>query len=347
MKALVHTAPLKLEYRDVPQPEFGDDEVLVRIKAVAICGSDVHGYTGNTGRRIPPIIMGHEAGGIVEAIGRNVQNIALGDRITFDSTVYCNQCPACRMGRVNLCTNREVLGVSTPVFHRDGAMAEYVVVPRWITYQLPDSVSFEEAALIEPASVGLHAARITPVEMNDVVAVVGAGQIGLFAMQGVRVRGAGKIVVFDVKEERLALARRLGADVTINPSSHDVAAEMQRTVGRTMGQSGADAVLEAVGTETTVTLALGLTKPGGHVTLIGNITPRIQVSLQDIVLRELTIRGSCAVAGEYRASLDLMAAGRIQAKPLISRIMPLAEGQQAFDALHRGEPGLMKIVLQP
>ena len=251
------------------------------------------------------------------------------------------------MGRVNLCTNREVLGVSTPVFHRDGAMAEYVVVPWWITYRLPDSVSFEEAALIEPASVGLHAARITPVEMNDVVAVVGAGQIGLFAMQGVRVRGAGKIVVLDVKEERLALARRLGADVTINPSSADVTAEMQRTVGRTMGQSGADAVLEAVGTETTVTLALGLTKPGGHVTLIGNITPRIQVSLQDIVLRELTIRGSCAVAGEYRASLDLMAAGRIQAKPLISRIMPLAEGQQAFDTLHRGEPGLMKIVLQP
>lgn len=343
MKALVHTAPLKLEYRDVPKPQFNNDEVLVRVKAVAICGSDMHGYTGATGRRIPPIIMGHEAAGVVEAIGRNVRDIAVGDRITFDSTVYCNQCPACRQGRVNLCAHREVLGASTPVFHRDGAMAEYVVVPWWITYRLPDTLSFEEAALIEPASVGLHAARITPVDVNDIVAIVGAGQIGLFAMQGVRVKGAGKIVVLDVKEERLALARRLGAEVTINPSSVDVAEEMRRSVGR----PEADAVLEAVGTEKTVDLALALTKQGGHVTLIGNITPRIQIGLQGIVLRELTIRGSCAVAGEYRAALDLTASGRIQAKPLISRIMPLAEGQQAFDALHRGEPGLMKVVLEP
>ncbi len=189
MKALVHTAPFKFEYLDVSEAKFSDDDVLVRVKAVAICGSDVHGYTGATGRRIPPIIMGHEAGGITEAIGRNVENVAVGDRITFDSTVYCNQCPACRQGRVNLCRSRKVLGVSTTVFHRDGAMAEYVAVPWWITFRLPDAVSFEEAALIEPASVGLHAARITPVDLNVVVAVVGAGQIGLFAMQGARVRG--------------------------------------------------------------------------------------------------------------------------------------------------------------
>jgi threonine dehydrogenase-like Zn-dependent dehydrogenase len=343
MKALVHTAPLKFEYREVPVPSFGDDEVLVRVKAVAICGSDVHGYTGTTGRRIPPIIMGHEAAGVVESTGRNVKNVTSGDRVTFDSTVYCNQCPACRQGRVNLCVNRKVLGVSTPTFHQEGAMAEYAVVPWWIIYPLPDAVSFEEAALIEPASVGLHAARLTPIDVNDVVAVVGAGQIGLFVMQGARVKGAGKIVVLDVKEERLVLSRSLGADVTINPSRSDVTGEMTRHLGR----PDADAVLEAVGTEATVTLALGLTKQGGNITLIGNITPRIQVSLQDIVLRELTIRGSCAVAGEYRAALDLLASGRIQAKPLISRVMPLSEGQEAFDALHRGEPGLIKIVLQP
>jgi L-iditol 2-dehydrogenase len=343
MRALVHTAPMKFELRDVPVPAYGEDELLVRVKAVGICGSDVHGYTGTTGRRIPPLIMGHEAGGVVEAVGRNVKNASVGDRLTFDSTVYCNQCPACRQGRVNLCANRKVLGVATPAFHRDGAMAEYVVVPWWIIYRLPEAVSFEEAALIEPCSVGLHAARITPIEVNDVVTVVGAGQIGLFAMQGARVKGAGKLVVLDVREERLALARRLGADVTINPSTADVTAEMRKTLGR----PDADVVLEAVGTETAVGLALGLTKLGGHVTLIGNVTPRIQVNLQDIVSREITIRGSCAIAGEYRASLDLMAAGRINGRPLISRVMPLGEGQQAFDALHHGEPGLVKIVLKP
>jgi 2-desacetyl-2-hydroxyethyl bacteriochlorophyllide A dehydrogenase len=343
MKALVHTAPLKFEYRDVPVPSFNDEEVLVRVRAVAVCGSDVHGYTGTTGRRIPPIIMGHEAAGVVEATGRSVEAISPGDRVTFDSTVYCNQCPACRLGRVNLCANRKVLGVSTPAFHRDGAMAEYVVVPWWIVYRLPEAVSFEEAALIEPASVGLHAARITPIDLNDVVAVVGAGQIGLFAMQGARAKGAAKLVVLDVKEERLTLARSLGADVTINPSTSDVALEMKRAMAR----PDADVVLEAVGAEATVGLSLSLTKQGGNLTLIGNITPRIQVSLQDIVLRELTIRGSCAVAGEYRAALDLLASGRIQAKPLISRVMPLSDGQEAFDSLHRGEHGLMKIVLQP
>jgi len=244
---------------------------------------------------------------------------------------------------MNLCQNRKVLGVSTPTFHRDGAMAEYVVVPWWVTYKLPEAVSFEEAALIEPASVSLHAARITPVDVNDVVAVVGVGQIGLFAIQAARVKGAGTIIALDMKDERLALARQLGADVTINPGTTDVAAEMHRVLGR----PDVDAVLEAVGTEGSVKLAMDLVKLGGHMTLIGNVTPRIQVNLQDIVSRELTLRGSCAIAGEYRACLDLMAAGRIQAKPLISMIVPLAEAPAAFDALHRGDAGLMKIVLKP
>jgi threonine dehydrogenase-like Zn-dependent dehydrogenase len=343
MKALVHTAPMVVEFREVPQPRPGEDELLVRVRACGICGSDVHGYTGSTGRRIPPIIMGHEASGLVEAVGGKVQGFAPGDRVTFNSTVYCNHCPSCRQGRVNLCQRRKILGVSTPAFRADGAMAEYVVVPWWITHRLPDAVSFEEAALIEPASVSLHAVRITPLDVNDVVAVVGAGQIGLFAVQAARVRGAGRVIALDVREERLALARRLGADVTINSGSGDVAEEMRKAIGR----PHADAVLEAVGIEATVRLAMDLTKPGGNLTLIGNVTPFVQVNLQEIVMRELTIRGSCAIAGEYPACLDLMAAGRIQAKPLISRIVPLADGQAAFDALHHGEPELMKIVLKP
>lgn len=343
MKALVHTAPLTFEFKDVPKPQPGDDEALVQVKAVGICGSDVHGYTGTTGRRIPPLIMGHEAAGIVETVGRNVKNVAAGDRITFDSTIYCNQCPACRQGRVNLCQNRKVMGVATPTFHRDGAMAEYVLVPWWIIYRLPDAVSFEEAALVEPAGVGMHAARITPIEVNDVVAVVGAGQIGLLAMQGARIKGAGTLVVLDMKEDRLAVARQLGAHVTINPTKGDVAEQMRKAVGR----PDVDVAFEAVGNEAAVKLAIDLTKLGGNVTLIGNVTPKIQVNLQDIVSHEVTIRGSCAIAGEYPACLNLMAQGRLQVKPFISRVMPLAEGKAAFDALHHGEAGLMKIVLHP
>ncbi len=343
MKALVHTEPYKFEFKDVPQPRPGDEEILVRVKAVGICGSDVHGYTGKTGRRIPPIIMGHEASGVVEAVGKTARNVAVGDRITFDSTVYCNQCAWCRQGRVNLCDNRMVLGVSIPAFRRDGCLAEYVVMPWWITYKLPDAVSFEEAALVEPAGVSMHAARITPIDVNDVVAVIGAGPIGLFAIQAAKVIGAGKVIAFDVREERLVLARQLGADITINPSTRDVAEELKRIVGR----PDVDAVLEAVGIPPAFDLAFRIVKRGGHLTLIGNVTPQLTVNWQDLIMRELNIRGSFAIAGEYRAVLDLMAQGRIQAKPLISQTRPLSEGQAAFDILHRGDPGLFKIVLHP
>lgn len=343
MRALVHTEPYKFEFTDVPQPQPGDEEVLVRVKAVGICGSDVHGYTGKTGRRIPPIIMGHEASGMVEAVGKNARSVVVGDRITFDSTVYCNQCQWCRLGRVNLCESRNVLGVSIPAFRRNGCMAEYVVMPWWITYKLPDAVSFEEAALVEPAAVSMHAARITPIDVNDVVAVVGAGPIGIFAVQAARVKGAGKVIALDVREERLQVARKLGADITINPSQGDLKAQMQRLVGR----PDVDAVLEAVGTPPAVQLGFDLVKRGGHLTLIGNVTPKVEVNLQDLIMRELTIRGSFAIAGEYRAVLDLMAQGRIQAKPLISRSLPLSEGQAAFDILHQGDPSLFKIVLHP
>lgn len=343
MKALVHTAPMQFELRDVPMPKYHDDELLIRVKACGICGSDVHGYTGRTGRRIPPVIMGHEASGVVEAVGARVTEAKVGDRVTFDSTIYCNECPACRAGRVNLCQNRKILGVSTPQFHRDGAMAEYVVVPRWILYKLPGAVSFEEAALIEPAGVGMHAARITPVDINDVVAVIGAGQIGLLALQGVLAKGAGTVVVLDVREERLEFARRLGAHATVNTAQGDVARALERAIGR----PSVDATLEAVGLEATVKMGIDITKLGGNLTLIGNVTPLIQVNLQDIVSHELTIRGSCAIAGEYPSCLNLMAQKRFQVKPLISRIVPLEEGQASFDALYHGQADLMKIVIRP
>jgi L-iditol 2-dehydrogenase len=343
MKALMHTAPLRFEFTDVPMPEVGDEDVLVRVKAVGICGSDLHGYTGETGRRIPPIIMGHEASGVVEKVGKRAQGVAPGERITFDSTVYCNQCSACRQGKVNLCQSRQILGVSTPTFRRHGCMAEYVAMPWWITYQMPAPVSFEDAALVEPAGVSMHAVRITDLTVNDLVVVIGAGPIGLFAIQAAKVKGAGKVVAVDVREERLAMARRLGADVTISPVGKDPAAEMQKAVGR----PDADVVLEAVGMQATMDLAWKLAKLGGHVTLIGNVTPKVAFPLQEVISKELTVRGSAAIAGEYRAVLDLMAQGRIQTKPLISKMAPLSEGQAMFDALHKGDPSLMKIVLHP
>ncbi|HEY6568954.1 MAG TPA: alcohol dehydrogenase catalytic domain-containing protein, partial [Candidatus Limnocylindrales bacterium] len=162
MKALLLTAPGVLEYVDVPEPEVGADEVLVRVAAVGICGSDVHGMDGSSGRRVPPLVMGHEAAGVIEAVGGSVAGISPGDAVTFDSTIWCGQCAFCREGVVNLCDDRRVLGVATSEYRRDGAFAERVVVPARVVYALPAGVSMVEAALTEPLAVALHAVSRTP-----------------------------------------------------------------------------------------------------------------------------------------------------------------------------------------
>ena len=343
MKALVHTGPLRLEYMDRPDPVAGPGDVLVRVEAVAICGSDVHGYTGTTGRRIPPVIMGHEAAGIVEATGPGAEAWAPGTRVTFDSIVWCGACPPCRAGRTNLCETRQTFGVSTPAFRRDGAMAEYVVVPGRLLHRLPDDVSFDAGAMVEPAAVATHAARISGIEPGDLVVVVGAGLIGNIAMQAAGTQGAGAVAVVDIVPERLELARRLGADIVIDSSRGDPATVLEQANGRRT----ADVVLEAVGIQTTIDLATALTRPGGSLTLIGNVRPRIEQDLQGIVSGELTVRGSSASAGEYLDCIERIADGRLRVTELISRTQPLEDGLAAFEALHRGEPGLMRIVLHP
>jgi L-iditol 2-dehydrogenase len=343
MKALVYTGSLQLDYTDRPAPVAATGEVLVRVKAVAICGSDVHGYTGTTGRRIPPVVMGHEASGVIEAVGPGTEGWAPGARVTFDSIVWCGVCRPCLLGRTNLCETRQTFGVSTPAFRRDGAMAEYVVVPARLLHQLPDAVSFDAAAMVEPAAVAMHAARISEIQTGDLVVVVGAGLIGILAMQAARMLGAGIVAIADVVPGRLELARRLGADVMIDSGDGKPADSLEQATGRRT----TDVVLEAVGIQRTIDMATALTRPGGRLTLIGNVQPRVEQDLQGIVSGELTIRGSSASAGEYPDCIERIADRRLRVAELISRILPLAEGRAGFESLHRGEPGLMRIVLHP
>jgi L-iditol 2-dehydrogenase len=172
MKSLLLSEYNHLELADMPLPAVSDGEVLVRVEACGICGSDVHGYDGSTGRRIPPIVMGHEAAGTVAAIGAGVRGFAVGDRVTFDSTVYCGECAFCKSGDVNLCDNRQVIGVSCGDYRRHGAFAEYVVVPQRIMYPLPAGISFAEAAMLEAASVALHAVRVSDVKGGETALVM-------------------------------------------------------------------------------------------------------------------------------------------------------------------------------
>src|SRR5580698_4229248 len=178
MKSLLLSEYNHLAIVDMPVPIPGPDEILVRVEACGICGSDVHGYDGSSGRRIPPIVMGHEAAGTVAAIGTGVTGFAMGDRVTFDSTVYCGECAFCKSGDVNLCDNRQVIGVSCGDYRRHGAFAEYVAVPAHIVYSLPASFPYEKAALIEAVSIAVHAARITAIQPGSTAVVIGAGMIG-------------------------------------------------------------------------------------------------------------------------------------------------------------------------
>jgi len=343
LKALIYTKPYSFEYSDFPDPEAGDDDVLIRVKACGICGSDVHGFTGKTGRRIPPLIMGHEAAGIVEGLGKNVSGFKKGDRVCFDSTVYCNKCEACLAGHINRCDKRQVLGVSVPAFKRHGAFAEYVSVPSWIVSKIPDELSFVHAALLEPASIGTHAANRAPISNEDTVVVIGAGTIGLFILQAARLRGAAKVIAVDINEFRLDLAKKLGADKLINPLKSNLSeAVLQETEGK-----GANVTLEAVGYAKTFADAVAITRMGGYVVAVGNLEKNAKFDLQQLIARELTFTGSYASSGEFRDCIELVASGKINVEPLISDVLPMQEGPDAFDRLLKAEEDLVKIVLEP
>lgn len=344
MKALVLTAPSNFEYVDYPDPEIRNpDDVLIRIRAAAICGSDVHGMDGSTGRRKPPVIMGHEAAGEIVAVGSGVSSFKPGDRVTFDSTEYCGECEFCRRGEVNLCSNRKVLGVSCDEYRRDGAFAEFLVVPQRILYHIPKSLDFIGAALAEPSAVAAHAAAITPLKMGDTLAVVGSGLIGLLLIQILRAFSPALIVAFDTDKERLRAAQKAGATAGFDPSNPD---ELEAAL-RLTNKRGFDRVFEAVGATAPIQTALSAVRKGGSITLIGNVSPLIQLPLQSVVTRQISLLGSCATAGEYPLVLDLLASGKIDYASVISATAPLSEGATWFKRLYNREKGLLKVVLEP
>lgn len=343
MKALIHTQPYRMEYTDVPTPAAGKEEVLIRVKACGICGSDVHGYTGTTGRRIPPIVMGHEAAGVIVETGSQVKGWKIGDRVTFDSTISCGKCPFCRSGRINLCNNRRVLGVSCTEYKQNGAFAEYVAVPQHILYPLPEGLEFPKAAVTEPLSVALHAVNHTHLSENDTILVTGAGMIGNLVMQSLKHRGMKNIIVADTDPVRLKLAGETGATTMLDPGRQDIEKEiMQRT-----GGMGADAAFDAVGINPTFQTALNCLKKGGSLTLIGNYAPTVDFPLQLAVTREISLFGSYISSGEYPACLEMIHSGAVDTDRLISAVAPLSEGPSWFKRLHNKEPGLMKVVLLP
>ena len=343
MNALTLSEYRQFTIEDLPIPTCGSRDVLVQVAACGICGSDVHGYDGASGRRIPPIVMGHEAAGIVAAVGSDVRSVSPGDRVTFDSTVYCAKCEFCLRGEVNLCDDRQVVGVSCGEYRRAGAFAEYITVPEYIVYRLPPTLSFAEAAMLEAVSVALHAVKLSCIEGGETALVIGAGMIGLLILQAARVAGCSRVFVADVDGTRLKMAANLGADETLLVSGADLLREVLRlTNGR-----GVDVVLEAVGRNETVASAIDCVRKGGTVTLVGNIAPEVSIPLQKVVTRQIRLQGSCASAGEYPEAMELVSSGKIKVAPMISAVAPLRDGPEWFERLYAREPNLMKVILDP
>jgi threonine dehydrogenase-like Zn-dependent dehydrogenase len=343
MKALILEEYGRFCFREVEKPIPGARDVLIRVKAVAICGSDVHGYDGRSGRRKPPLIIGHEASGVVEAVGGAVARFVPGDRVVFNSVLYCGECPYCRSGRFNLCRKGRTFGVSCDDYRQEGAMCEYIAVPERIAYRIPASVSFEQAALIEPASIALHAVSATAVRLNDTAAVFGAGAIGLMLLKALKRSGCGRIFIVDIDEAKLRIAEKAGADRCILSSQTDAVREIRAL----SGGDGADLAFEAVGANETFNGALASLRKGGSLTVLGNVSPKLEFPLQLVVMNEIRIAGSYGCATEYETAIDMMASGRLDVSDCISATAPLAEGQQWFDRLRAREKGLLKVVLLP
>ena len=342
MKALVLEKYNSFAYKDVEDPEIDPGEVLVAVKACGICGSDVHGMDGSSGRRKPPIVMGHEAAGLITEVGADVEGWRPGQRITFDSTIYCGECWHCRRGEINLCDNRRVLGVSCDEYRQDGAFAEFVSVPARILYALPEGMSFVQATMVEALSIAVHAVGRTEAELNDSAVVVGTGTIGLLAVQVLKACGCSPVIAVDVDPARLERAGRLGADVVINAGQRNVAEEVRKHVPR-----GTEVAVEAVGIAAALRDAVASLRKGGRLALIGNLSPTVDFPLQSVVTREISVNGSCASRGEYPTCLELISRGAVDVDALISATAPLAGGAEWFQRLYRGESGLMKVVLLP
>jgi len=343
MKALVLTAPSEFEFKEFPTPGILPGHVRIAIKACGVCGSDIHGMDGRSGRRIPPIVMGHEASGIVSEIGGGVAGWKVGDRVTFDSTEFCNDCPSCAEGKINLCATRKVLGVSCGDYRRHGCFAEEIVLPQHILHRIPDGLAFEQAAFAEPVSIALHAVNLAPPLTGEPALVVGAGLIGMLVVQALKARGWSKVIAVDLDESRLELAKELGATDTFLASDP----ETLPAIRKLCGGEGAAVSFEVVGAGAPVDLAIRSLRKGGHVVLVGNLQASVPFPLQEVVTREITIHGSCACAGEYPEAIRRIADGSIRVEPLLSAVAPLEDGAGWFARLAKNDEGLLKVILVP
>lgn len=346
LKALVYHGPNDLRFEDALQPEPSSRKLLVRVRAVGICGSDVHGYMGLTGRRIPPMIMGHEIAGDVVAVGEEVTKFRVGDRVAVDPIICCTQCDFCLSGQTNICKSRRVIGVSMQNETINGAMAEYIAIPEHVAIKIPEELSYEQGALVDPLAVSVHGVRMGGELKGKTVAVIGAGQIGLFAMQAAKAFGAKAVTAIDIIDKRLSLAEELGADHSIN-------AKILTQDGRDLKESclqhgGFDVVIEAVGVAITVQQAIYLAKSGGTVVLMGLGQKEVTIDAHHVVENEIILRGTYIfVEKDGVDAIRLLKEGLVDIDKMVDCVEPLEKGPELFATLAKEDGSLFKVLMIP
>ena len=342
MKALLLTDVCKFEYTDVPTPEPKAGEVQINIKACSICNSDVHGYDGTSGRRQPGVIMGHEASGVITKVGEGVTRFKVGDNVVFNSVKYCGECWYCRHGLENMCENGCCFGIKTATQHLDGAMAEYLCVPEYICYKMPEGLSFERAAMLEPLAIMVHAIGGVDIKINDTVVMFGSGVMGLMGIKALKATGAGKVIVVEVDEFKKEMARKNGADYVID-GREDVPARIKELTDGL----GADYAFDTAGVKATIANGFHCLKKNGTLVQVGNISPTVEAPLQTLVNSQIHWIGRYGTFTEYEGALHLVGSGKVSVDDCLSKVAPLQEGQEWFERLHAMEPGLLKVVLVP
>jgi 2-desacetyl-2-hydroxyethyl bacteriochlorophyllide A dehydrogenase len=344
MQALVYHGKHSLAIEDQPPPQPGEDEILVRVTACGICGSDLHGFLGHSARRDAsvPLTMGHEFAGQIVELGAGIhgqkQSLAVGDRIVVQPQIYCGHCPACRSGRQNICPNMDIVGIERP-----GAFAELVAVPAHRAFLLPEGLSELDASLVETLAVEVHLFRKMAAPLPRTVAILGGGAQGLLALQLARLSGAEKVLVSDVVPQRLALAERMGATAVLPADQVDV---VKAILDATHGW-GAELIVDTAGVPITRQQGVAALAPGGTLALIGLGIGETTLNFLPVVGKELDIRGSyCYSDDDFQRALELIAAGQVTVGDMID-VAPLNEGASLFQRL-LDEPGsLTKVLLQP
>lgn len=339
MRALLYPEFGRIELADIPAPPApAADEVTLRVAACGVCGSELEAFKLRSPRRPPPLVLGHEFCGVIEACGAEVAVWKVGARVVCNALVPCGRCVRCEWGDTHLCATRQIFGMN-----RQGAFAERVNVPARCLLSWPENLTAEEACLAEPLGNGVHVARLTAHLHVETAVIVGAGPIGLFCQQALQVLRGARTIVADLSEERLAVARRLGAARTVNPRNEDLAAVVQETTGG----EGVDLAVDAVGSAATKRGALELVRPGGAAVWIGLHENALTFDSFGVTLPEKQVFGTYAAKlDDLRLALEWMSTGRVDARTWTTRFA-LADGVVAFERALAAKGTDIKCIICP